>query len=423
MDYKIDYLKFSVIPQFEIHNRVSFISFLIGSVLGMQDKLFDFETTKCGGFYDFKFFYHNIYIKAPPEDKPGEGYQVEITGEGYDYYIEYKKTKNPEFSDRKFLSNLLSLREMNQYKINFTRLDIAIDDKSYSYDFLLDFNTIRQYVLDGAVLTRFRHRTVVTNGEVQTSPDKNTPFLIYEKGSSRNKIKGSTIYLGDRSKTHVRFYDKLAEMAAHGKDYDKNLKHWLRFELQACKDNATALITRLVLLEPEEFNQYLSKALLNMIRFVDTTKENLSSNYYRCPVVKWWSKFLGTIEKSKLIHKKPKVNKFNRNAKFLEHNVAAAFFASVKCVGFQNTVGILCKGAEEHYNEKLHGLIIDDYLHYGNFEFDEFTGIDIYKLYFNDDNEFRQFLVEMRKLREETVLREMKLQKLEQERSRLLKSD
>lgn len=312
---------------------------------------------------------------------------------------------------------------MDQYKISFTRLDIAIDDKSYSTDFLLDFNTIRQYVLDGAVLTRFRHRTVVTNGEVQTSLDKNTPFLIYEKGSSRNKIKGSTIYLGDRSKTHVRFYDKLAEMAVHGKDYDKNLKHWLRFELQACRDNATALITRLVMLEPEEFNKYLSNTLLNMIRFVDTSKENLSSNYYRCPVVKWWSKFLDTVEKSKLIHKKPKVNKYNKAVRFVKHSMSATSLALIKCVGVNNFLGILKDGMEEHYDERRHGLIVDDFIHLGNYEIEDLQGIEKYKLYFETDEDFRQFRIELRKLREETVLREMELQKLEQERSRFLKSD
>lgn len=414
MQFKVDYLRFSIIPQFEINNRITFITFIISSVLGMHDKLFYFETTKCGGFYDFKFYYHNIYIKAPPEDKPGEGYQVELTGEGYDYYMEYKKSFDPGFSDRKLFSNLLTLRENNLFKVNFTRLDIAIDDKSYSNDFLLDFNIIRQCVLDGAVLTRFRHRTAVSDGVIHFSPDKETPYIIYEKGSSRNKIKGSTIYLGSRSHTHVRFYDKIAEMTAHGKEFDPNLKHWLRFELQACHDNALALIVNIVKLQPDEFNKYLSKVLFNMVRFVDISKENISSNYFRCPVLKWWSEFLGVVEKSKLIHRKPKVNKYNKAVRFIKHNMSSSFYALVRCMGYQNVIGIIKEGAEEHYDNRRHGLIVDDYLHYGNYEFDELSGVDAYKVYFNNDDEFRQFLIEMRKLREATLLVEMDMAKSEQ---------
>lgn len=416
MDFKFDYLRFSIIPQFEIHNRVTFASFIIGSVLGMQDKLFEFETTKCGGFYDFKFYYHNIYIKVPSEDNQKEGYQVEMTGEGYDYFVEYRKSIDPNFSERQFFSTILSFRELPNYKLNITRLDIAIDDKSYDNKHYLDFETIRSCILDGSVITRFRHRTVVTDGSVLTSPDRETDFIIYEKGSKRNKLQGSTIYLGNRSGTHVRFYDKIAEMSAHGKDYDHNLKHWMRFELQACHDNALAIITRFVSLEPDDFSDFLSKILLNMVRFVDISREKLSSNYFRCPVAKWWAEFLGTVTKSKLVHKKPKVNKYNKAVRYVKNNVSATAFALIKCVGFHNFCAILKDGADEHYNERRHGLIVNDYLTLGNYEIEDLSGVDVYKNYFETDEDFRKFLIEMRNLREETVLKEMNLAEQEQKK-------
>ncbi len=413
MDYKIDYLRFSIIPQFEVHNRLSFISFIIRDVLGMVDKIFDFETSKCGGFYDFKFYYHNIYIKAPPEENLGEGFQVEMTGEGYDYYIQYRKSLRADFTQRQFFATLMALSYNNSYKINFTRLDIAIDDKSCTDKGLLDFATIRESVLDGAVLTRFRHRTVVYDGEVQTSPDRNTPYIIYEKGSSRNKFKGSTIYLGSRSHTHCRFYDKIAEMQAHKKEYDPNLKHWMRFEVQLCHDNAAFVITRLVSMEPEAFSKFLSEYLLNLVRFVDNSREKFASNYYRCPVLSWWSEFLGTVEKARLVHIKPKANRFAKSVKWIKKFVAPSAGAVIKSVGFQNFCGILKEGMEEHYRHQ-HDMIVDDFLHYGNYELDKLSGVDVYKVYFADDQQFREFLIEMRKLREETVLKAMELEKSEQ---------
>ncbi len=413
MDYKIDYLRFSIIPQFEIKSRLLFVDFIIHTVLGMHDKLYDFQTSKCGGFYDFKFFYHNIYIKVPPDDNPGEGYQVEMTGEGYDYFIEYRLNLNSSFTERTFFSNLISLSELNSFKVNFTRLDIAIDDKSYTDKGLLDFSTIRESVLNGSVITRFRHRTVVYDGEVQTSSDRNTPYIIYEKGSSRSKLKGSTIYLGSRSHSHCRFYDKISEMQAHQKEYDTNLKHWFRFEVQLCHDNAAFLVTRLVSLQPADFSKFLSGYFLNLVSFVDA-KEKLASNYYRCSIVSWWAKFLGTVEKSSLVHIKPKVNRYARSVKWIKKSVAASALAVIKSVGFQNFCGILKEGALEHYRSDRHDLIVDDYIHYGNYEVDPLSGVDAYKVYFSDDTKFRDFLIEMRHLREDTVLQEMKLQEADQ---------
>ncbi|MCM1298800.1 MAG: replication initiation factor domain-containing protein [[Eubacterium] siraeum] len=422
MDFKFDYFRFSIIPQFKVRNRLNFVDFIITVVLRMPDKLFDFQTTKNGGFYDLKFWYHNIYIKVPPEDNPKEGYQVEMTGEGYDFYIEYRKNKDPNFDVRSFYADILSLREDDRFKVNITRSDVAVDDKSYTNKHYLDFNTLRNCVLAGEVLTRFRHRTVVSDGTIVTAPDKSTDYVIYEKGSSRNKLKGSTLYLGSRDRTHVRFYDKLAEMSAHGKEYDHNLKHWIRFELQACHDNALALITRFVMLEPEEFNKYLAKVLLNMVRFVDTSRENVASNYYRCPVYSWWLKFLGCVEKAKLVHIKPKVNKFRKSATWIKNSVAATAGGIIRAAGTQYFMGLIKEGIEEHYNER-HDLIVDDYIHYKDFDADPLLGVDAYKVYFATDEEYRKFLIELRKRREETLLIEMDLQREKQKHNPLADTD
>lgn len=419
MDFKIDYLRFTIKPNFEIYSVLSFVDFIISGVLGMCDKLYEFQTSNCGGFYDLKFFYHNIYIKTPPADNFKEGFQVELTGEGYDYFIEYRMNKDPSFTERKFYSNLLSLRENDLYTINVTRHDYAIDDISYDEkNHYLDFNTIKNAVLSGSVVTRFRQRRIIENGEINNcnNPvDNTTEFQIYSSGSPSVRFKGSTVYLGSRKKTHVRFYDKIAEMKVHRKEYYENIKHWMRFELQACDDNAMSLITKYVELEPEEFSKYLSSVLLDMVRFVDISKESLQSNYYRCPVMEWWLNFIGTLDKSKLVHKKPKVNRFKKSVDWIIHSVSATSGAIIKSVGVQGFLGYIKQGIDEHYKEDVHDLIVDDYVHKGNFDIEQLYGVDVFSVYFSNDKEYRAFLVEMRKQREETFLKIMEKQKWHQE--------
>lgn len=337
-----------------------------------------------------------------------------MTGEGYDYYIEYRKSKDPNFTEQSFFADILSLAENDRYKVNPTRLDVAIDDIAYNGDdYLLDFDTVRRSVLDGELVTRFRHRTIITNGEIISTVDRSTPYQIYEKGSTKSKFKGSTIYLGKRDNTHCRFYDKMAEMQVHGKELDEKITHWIRFELQAKNDNAMAIITQFVNLPANEFSPYLSNVLLDMVRFVDPNGETLSSNYYRCPVKSWWSKFLGTVNKSKLVHKKPKVNRYVRAVKHIENNCAATLYALGQVGGVTLIHGLIKSGAEKHYKSSHH-QIVDDFIEYGNFEIDPLNGVDKYKLYFADEKEYHSFLVNLRNLRDENNLRLMEKAKQDQ---------
>lgn len=414
MDFKFDYLTFSIKPQFEIHSSLLFMDWLI-DFLKLHDKRFDFQLGKSGGFYDQKLCYHNIYIKSPPPEKPEQGFLVEMTGEGYDYYIEFRKNQNSNFTEQSLFADILSLQELDCFKINISRLDFAVDDIAYNNeDHLLDFDTIRRSVLDGDLVTRFRHRTIVTGGEISSTVDKSTPFQIYEKGSMKSKIKGSTIYLGKRENTHCRFYDKVEEMKVHDKEIDKNITHWIRFELQAKHDNAMAIATQFVNLSPEDFSSYMSNVLLDMVRFVDTEDETLSSNYYRCPVKSWWSKFLGTVQTAKLIHKKPKNNKFVRAVNFIENTCAATLYSLGKVGGLTLIHGLIKSGAEKHYKSHYR-QIEDDFIEYGNFEIDKLIGVDKYKLYFEDEQVHRKFLVELRKHRDENMFKLMERAKQDQE--------
>lgn len=404
MEYKFDYLTFTIKPNFEVKNTFAFSDWIICDFLQMKDHYSDFIPSNASGFYDIKYSFHNIYVKSPPLYNLNEGFQVEMTGSGFDYYIEYMKTKKPEFSIRQFFSNICSLCENNYYKINFTRVDIAVDDISYETKdrYLLNFDEIKNAVLNGEVVTRFRYRMAVIGGEIELPLDSSTPFAIYEKGSTRTKLKGSTVYLGSRKRTHCRFYDKIAELKAHGKEFDENIKHWVRFEMQFCRDNAFALVEKLIELHSDDFNVYLSEVFNNMVRFIDIT-ENNPSNYYRCPSKKWWSDFIGTISKSKLIHKKPTVNHFSRASNWIENNVSATLYSLMQCKTPTEIFSLIKSGAQKHYKQR-HVVIQDDYINYGNFDIPKPDGLDVFSLFTEDDDGFRQFLLELRILREKNML-------------------
>lgn len=404
MDYKFDYFKFTIKPNFEVNNILSFSDWIICDLLQMKEHFFDFILSKAAGFYDVKYSYHNIYVKSPPSYNLNEGFEVEMTGGGFDYYIEYMKSIKPDFTIRQFFSNICSLCENDLYKLTFTRLDVAVDDISYYIKerYMLNFDEIKDAVLNGEVVTRFRHRMAVIGGEIELPYDKSTEFVIYQKGSTHTKLKGSTVYLGSRKRTHCRFYDKIAEMRAHGKEFDENIKHWVRFEMQFCRDNAKALIEKLIELPQDDFNVYLSEVLNNMVRFIDIT-ENNPSNYYRCPSKKFWSDFIGTFSKSKLIHKKPSCNHFVKSSNWIENNVAATAFSICCCEGVQGLFSLIKSGAQKHYNAR-HRVIEDDYINYGNFDIPEPAGLDIFRLFTEDENSFKQFLLELRRLREKNML-------------------
>lgn len=351
-----------------------------------------------------KYSYHNIYIKTPPPDNLKEGFEVEMTGGGFDYYVEFMKSEDPTFTIRRLLSNICSLRENNLYKITFTRFDVACDDISYETKdrYLLNFNEIKESVLNGEVVTRFRYRMAVIGGEIELPLDKITPYTIYEKGSTRSKLKGATVYLGARNRTHCRFYDKIAEMQAHKKEYDEKIKHWVRFEMQFCRDNAEALIEKFVELNEEDFNIYLFEVLNNMVRFIDITETN-PSNYYRCPSKSWWAEFIGTLSKSRLVHKKPKVNHFVKAADWIENNVAATIYSLGRCINMTELFSLFKSGAEKHYNSR-HRIIEDDYINYGHFDIPEPEGIDRFSLFTEDEESFKKFLLELRKQRDKNML-------------------
>ena len=104
--------------------------------------------------------------------------------------------------------------------VHLTRLDVAIDDKSG----LVDLEEVRRCVDGGLIVSRFK-----------------SAYVIEKKSLATGKGFGVTVNFGSRvSDLMVRMYNKAAEQK------QESAGPWVRVELEAKDENASALASLLV---------------------------------------------------------------------------------------------------------------------------------------------------------------------------------
>lgn len=144
------------------------------------------------------------------------------------------------------------------YKINWTRIDIKLDD----YSKRLDLAKVRAAAEDGNYL-RFR-------------------AISYHEDQRK---KGRTQYFGSpESDKRMRFYDKDIE--------SKGMVDSKRIELQLREERAQIFMENLIemgAMGEEEILQFMTEAVLAAIDFRDRSQD---SNVSRCPRLDWWNEFL-----------------------------------------------------------------------------------------------------------------------------------
>lgn len=162
----------------------------------------------------------------------------------------------------------------------FTRIDLAIDD-------FAGYFTVRKLsrkLKEGLCRSKFKSAKRIEN-------------IIIEDGQT----KGETLYFGSgSSRIKIRFYDKLQERIAAGKEIEKDIKHWVRSEIQARDERANILATFILAGEP--IGDIAAGILKNYVAFLD---RGSCSNKARWPFAKWWDKFLGDVEKIRLTEVAP----------------------------------------------------------------------------------------------------------------------
>jgi DNA relaxase NicK len=197
----------------------------------------------------------------------GMGYCVQFSGAGC-----RELEAHPHFSTwEQFLYGLLG--KGGSPAVNFTRLDVALDDKEGA----LDLTEIERK-------TRAGEYTCRGGSDVDASPSTR---------SSRprgGKAWGVTVYFGRRTSSQlVRVYNKAVEQA--NKLGEEVGEHWVRVEYEAHDERAAALAEQVVL----DGLGCVAGVILNYVDF----KEAEATNAQKCrqQTCGWWSAFLSGWEK------------------------------------------------------------------------------------------------------------------------------
>lgn len=383
MEYKVDYLTLSLIPLERVNTTKMYNKLL--HFLGLVKHQADFVRFGGGRWYDHIMRYRDISIKIPDEFSSNlQGFCIEFTGQGIDYYIDYMRETFPDYEVKDLLAAFFSLADKG-FRCRITRIDIAYDDISYEEKrfYTLDFDRIKRAIVKGEFVSPFSHSHMKDE----------FPVSLEEKNKGRGRTRkniGRTINLGNRhSEIFGRIYDKLAERKAKGAEVDENIKHWTRLEFEFKNAYAMAIGELIVTLSSDELTLQLAEIVNRYIRFVVVKKNE--KNYYACPVKRWWARAIGTLGKSRLVVKKPEKNYYQAAIKWIKRSVAPSIYTILQCMPVDKFLMMIKESAFERTNNN-HDLILQDYISCKSGEV--LTGYDEYKLYTNN---YEAFIAELRR--------------------------
>lgn len=279
----IDYLTFTVKSDSKSSVPAIVDRDFIFSLLHMSET--DFIDIGKRGFYAHCFVANSITVyESYPDRMFDMGYCVSMSGDGCRYFESYQKDGEVSADVwREYFSMLRSLSSVG-YAVNFSRIDIAVDD----YDYELDMGQIESTIRRGEIVSQFRKGRKIDNITVD-----------FHKGILNDT--GFTINVGSRkSATFCRFYDKLEEQKSkHQNDIDKlneleKIDHWVRMEFEFKREQAIKIVN--IICDSDCFGELFAEIVNGYIRFVDIDNENVS----RRTTKKWWSDFVGTLKRLKL---------------------------------------------------------------------------------------------------------------------------
>ena len=383
MEYKVDYLTLSLIPLERVNTTKMYNNLL--HFLGLVKHQADFVRFGGGRWYDHIMRYRDISIKIPEDFSSDlQGFCIEFTGQGIDFYIDYMRETFPDYEVKDLLSAFFSLADKG-FRCRCTRIDIAYDDISCEEKrfYTLDLDRIERAIKKQEFISPFSHRK--KHNEMVVSFD----YTEKGKGDSFKKT-GKTINLGNRhSEVFGRFYDKLAEQKAKGNDVDENIRHWSRLEFEFKNARAMSVCEAIVSLPAAELSRYLAGIANRYICFI-VAKKNVK-NYYACPVKRWWARAIGTIERAKFVIKKPEKNHYQATVQWINHSVAPSIYTILQVIPIDKFLMMVKENAVERINNN-HNLIVQDYLSGKSGEV--LTGYEEYKQY--SDN-YEAFIAELRR--------------------------
>jgi phage replication initiation protein len=272
LDVIIDWLEFTV------HNYS--LSDTIIYLLNLKEESFTKIPGGKNGYRNQKLWNEgNIFIlynDEPEHDRMG--IHIIMSGTGCRFYEQKKNL-------REMIARVMAIEE--HYK--FTRIDIAIDDRSGD-------------------LVNFKRIAKAEDEETISSLWYKTTYLR-EKRIADGVVLGRTLYFGSKkSKIFMRVYDKHLEQQKrrlHNKREDatplKEHVEWTRMEI-VFREERAQLLSR-YLLETDSIGSLLKGTLKNYIRFLQKPRNSVDMRKRRWKTAPWYDRLLGDVGKLKLTTK------------------------------------------------------------------------------------------------------------------------
>ena len=214
--------------------------------------------------------FDNIKILKPTGKMQYNGFQILMSGSGCRNYENFLVINKETWFD--FFARVC------QYRVNFPRIDLAIDDhKPY-----LNIPELIRLTKQGLISSQLRNYSENASGELSES------IPVH---------KGNTLYLGSsNSDFRIVFYEKgYEQVEKFGKELDPN---WNRYELRFRQERANIVVQELI--ARRDVAEIAMSVLNGKIRFLEQPENKSTSRKRLYPTYPPWKLFMQDIEKIKL---------------------------------------------------------------------------------------------------------------------------
>lgn len=204
---------------------------------------------------------------------------------------------------------LIYLTLTGSEKNRFTRIDLAIDDKS---DKIIRFDRFYDELEAGNVSSKWK-----------------TWDVILSRTIGDNSFKGRTIYLGKQnSDIFCRLYDKkLERMAKNSVEIDPEILEWTRLEIVFKRDRAEVLSKKFLESADEGLGVIALAVLNHYIRFLIPNPNNAKKRTWS--TAQWWLDLLHNVGKLKLT-KQPQERTIDDFERFVDQQIGLTIASIVK---------------------------------------------------------------------------------------------
>lgn len=312
MESKFDWLTLTLKPE---SPNVTFDDcfHLLGDKMLLTDLFAKMVPVGRFAFFDWTIAYENISLSCPTaENFSHQGICIRISSQGLDYLTSYLKTYNITF--KQWLGEWRAL-SFQGYISKETRIDYAMDDIHYNND--------KPVLTMKKVMDCRRKGEMCKKARVVDVYDGSTSVKERYKTVNKEPVVGRTVYVGSReSNVSCRFYDKLAEQLQKKQVVPEGCTSWVRCEFEFKGSDAMSVLNAFLDYDEVDFGKYMRRVINNYCSFIVRNNKNVS----RCPIKRWWAKFLGgCTDKFKLPHKKPKRSAFARADRGLSQYVGIIY--------------------------------------------------------------------------------------------------